>query len=840
MTKHRLKTSPFLAVAVVAALGMGLSACGSSSSDNAADDTPPPVETPDLTPFQSAAASAASAAAAAVMAQEANRAADPGSYAVAKKAADDAAKASQAAASATTVADAQAAQADAEAARDDALMYAGMVMAAQVEANALAAAKTAADTAAGAAEDAADAAEAAAAKVAELTGDTSQQAMDANDAAQAARTAADDARTASDSAQGADNSGDAENYRDMAIAQQGTAETQQANAEELQRESQVAHDASDLQNEARDLADAQGATQDAADSVAAHLTAVQGKAADAHAQALAARAAANRAMSARRDYANANKYAMMAEAEARAAQAALTAAMQANSDAQDALTAANAADNSADAEEQQAIAEAADDAAEKAHTGANGAGMAYMAAKDAAAKAAEASGVNVLGFLALLNGDDTATAALRMARLTAVNTLLSGDAQAGPATTGLAGEAAADASVHRSGDPGSATVTWRYHGNLGEGDAVGGTGDQADTEPGEGQIEIMVATTPALTLTPDDPATAGVDETNFVKGSGLGAFSEYHITTGMGAAAKARAIVFTDKEQAKGPIAAETVTFSNLPPVASRLRDFVAADTGTTYDHDDDPRTTAIPVAVTCLPAGTTCTVTQNSAGTRVTAISGYKISTAPAGFDVPVVVEAEDNTYLAFGAWVVQAENNGDITYGAFANAGAAVAPTAAPITGTATYNGKAAGVHNTPSATNFFHADATLNANFGTAAAQGSVTGRIHNIMSGGNPVSDSIYLDRLEEETNNIDPEGTFNGRARMGAGVAHPQTGVVSYPYEGAWDGSFYNAAPATPPNQAPMSAAGTFGVQHRDMMGTPGDTTDDQTSSFVGAFGAHRN
>ena len=37
MTKHRLKTSPFWAIAVVAALGMGLSACGSSSSD---DDTP--------------------------------------------------------------------------------------------------------------------------------------------------------------------------------------------------------------------------------------------------------------------------------------------------------------------------------------------------------------------------------------------------------------------------------------------------------------------------------------------------------------------------------------------------------------------------------------------------------------------------------------------------------------------------------------------------------------------------------------------------------------------------------------------------------------------------------
>ena len=48
MTKHRLKTSPFLAVAVVAALGMGLAGCGSSGSDSAADATPPPP--PDPTP----------------------------------------------------------------------------------------------------------------------------------------------------------------------------------------------------------------------------------------------------------------------------------------------------------------------------------------------------------------------------------------------------------------------------------------------------------------------------------------------------------------------------------------------------------------------------------------------------------------------------------------------------------------------------------------------------------------------------------------------------------------------------------------------------------------------
>ena len=104
----------------------------------------------------------------------------------------------------------------------------------------------------------------------------------------------------------------------------------------------------------------------------------------------------------------------------------------------------------------------------------------------------------------------------------------------------------------------------------------------------------------------------------------------------------------------------------------------------------------------------------------------------------------------------------------------------------------------------------------------------------------MSGSIYLDRAADATDNqnIVAAGTFDGRARMGAGVTNPETGVVSYPYNGVWSGQFYNPAPATPAGRAPMSAAGTFGVTHTDRMGTPDDTSDDEISSFVGAFGAH--
>ena len=106
----------------------------------------------------------------------------------------------------------------------------------------------------------------------------------------------------------------------------------------------------------------------------------------------------------------------------------------------------------------------------------------------------------------------------------------------------------------------------------------------------------------------------------------------------------------------------------------------------------------------------------------------------------------------------------------------------------------------------------------------------------------MSDSIYLDVTAGTDNdaNITNAGAFNGRARMGSGVENPETGVVLYPFNGTWAGQFHNAAQRRLQMRRPMSAVGTFGVQHTDRMGTLDDTSDDEVSSFVGAFGAHRN
>ena len=55
----------------------------------------------------------------------------------------------------------------------------------------------------------------------------------------------------------------------------------------------------------------------------------------------------------------------------------------------------------------------------------------------------------------------------------------------------------------------------------------------------------------------------------------------------------------------------------------------------------------------------------------------------------------------------------------------------------------------------------------------------------------------------------------------------------------WGGQFYGnpAADAEDDAMKPGSVAGTFGVTGMDNGGTPDDTEDDVTRSWIGAFGA---
>ena len=153
---------------------------------------------------------------------------------------------------------------------------------------------------------------------------------------------------------------------------------------------------------------------------------------------------------------------------------------------------------------------------------------------------------------------------------------------------------------------------------------------------------------------------------------------------------------------------------------------------------------------------------------------------------------------------------------------------------------------MHSTATAVDFFHADATLNAKFGDEAANGTITGMIHNIMAAGRPVGDSIHLVVIdpgaENPAPNITTDGGFAGRARMGNTGEQDSSGEDIYRFTGTWDGNFYNhmadvetTTTVMENERAPGSVAGTFGVGRANAAST---MDVDETESFVGAFGAH--
>ena len=272
-----------------------------------------------------------------------------------------------------------------------------------------------------------------------------------------------------------------------------------------------------------------------------------------------------------------------------------------------------------------------------------------------------------------------------------------------------------------------------------------------------------------------------------------------------------------------------------------------------TYDHDGDSATTAIAGTFDCVDP-TTCRVTRSGTGnngehvdgqTKVTSISGYRFTGTGTTAEVPSML---DDTWLAFGVWLQETGVDGVNTYafGAFADGGAAIGDTDEPstvasVTGDATYKGKAAGVHSTATAVDFFHGDATLNAKFGNGTEIGTITGMIHNIMSGGEAVGDIIELLVIDpgaaDPADNIVDAGTFSGRARMHDTGEDDTSGEDIYRYTGTWGGTFYNhmvndtdTADVDESTRAPGSVAGTFGVGMADDT----DTMDvDETESYVG-------
>ena len=383
--------------------------------------------------------------------------------------------------------------------------------------------------------------------------------------------------------------------------------------------------------------------------------------------------------------------------------------------------------------------------------------------------------------------------------------------------------------------------------------------DTADTDESAGNV-LMLQVAPeggtALTFRTvaieDDPATEGIDESMPQTAgniAGLGGFSGVEISDGT-----THAIVFHDKTQDDAPVDAVTaaparsVVNGEAITTASELSGVTSSGTtitGVTWTPSGEA-----PLMGT-LTCGDACDIVLGEDG-AVTSIEGYTFTgSRPARAAVTAMDAAAqataNNDYLVFGVWMQDVEviaGDGTVTtpndFGAFQDGGRE-GPVATEITGTANYEGSATGLYTAGESVDYFQGDATLEADFGTAAEDGgTITGMIDNIVAGGNAMTDVILLhDDASPDDGNINATGGITtSDARMG--TATTVDAVTTYTHNGSWSGQFYNGtadddttADVNESHVAPGSVAGTFGVT-----GTTGTGDDAVTRSYVGAFGAH--
>lgn len=179
------------------------------------------------------------------------------------------------------------------------------------------------------------------------------------------------------------------------------------------------------------------------------------------------------------------------------------------------------------------------------------------------------------------------------------------------------------------------------------------------------------------------------------------------------------------------------------------------------------------------------------------------------------------DTDYLSGGIWLFVPDNAtsaDDYVFGAFADGSDPFEQVnIMPLTGTATYEGAAAGVYSEKTTTTtdigYFDADVELTANFGGGSDLGTISGSITNIE-----VDDEPHAATLNLGTANI---GSQNSGFFRGAVTGSDNTRS----YTGNWGGQFFGNGES---DGRPGSVARTFG----------GSSTDDAVN-FVGAFGAHK-
>ena len=686
----------------------------------------------------------------------------------------------------------------------------------------------------------------AAADAAEEAAPGSQGAMDARTAATAARTAANAAKAAHDAIMDDMSKADADAQAQMAADEAGKANSSYMAAKIENDRIQTNVATNEEQQRQRDVAAATMAASEAATAARTSATAARESATAARMAANAARMAYEHAVRARTDSENARMEYMEADTAATAAENAATAAEMAADDAEAAHMGIDAAGTAADAQAAQMTAETErDDAADEAMT----ASTQQTTAETAQSDAMMASVKHVIGLLIAANGQDITEPVGDDTSTPAVNESMSVEQlqAAAAARSADAVDTAAGETDNGSGGT-TAMATWP------------GVPDDPDTpdtdESAMSVFMLQVAPEGGTALTfrtaaiEDNPDTVDTDESmpqTVGNIDPLGDFRGYEINDGT-----THAIVFTDKTQDDAPVAAVTDAPARSvvgEPITTASELSGVTSSGTTITGVTWTPASEAPLMGT-LTCGGTCNIVLGEDG-AVTTIEGYTFTGSRPAREAVTAMDAAaqaaaNNDYLVFGVWMQDVEvldAEGTVTtpndFGAFQDGGRE-GPVAPEITGTATYEGSATGLYTAGESVDYFQGDATLEADFGANDAQGTITGRVDNIVAGGNNMNDVIHLnDDGTPADGNITTAGAITGDARMG--TATTVDNVTTYSHNGSWSGQFYNGtaddqttADVNESHVAPGSVAGTFGVT-----GMTGTGDDAITRSYVGAFGAHK-
>lgn len=183
-----------------------------------------------------------------------------------------------------------------------------------------------------------------------------------------------------------------------------------------------------------------------------------------------------------------------------------------------------------------------------------------------------------------------------------------------------------------------------------------------------------------------------------------------------------------------------------------------------------------------------------------------------------------DDSDYLAGGVWLyvpetvdpcVSSRSCNVHQAGAFANGNDQFdGSDMDTLVGSATYEGRAVGVHASPTRTVYFEAKARLTVDFGSNTEFGYLQGEIFDFTSRVGTNFPGAPVVRLELT-------GLFGNSARFNGDTTHNDG---SSDYTGKWGGHFYGSGRS---DGIPGSAAGTFGA-----------TNEDESKSYLGAFGTH--